>query len=226
MKGTIVNFAAILIGAGIGATLKCGIPERVKETLMQALALAVLLIGMQMALLTQSPLVVVMSLAVGAVIGELLCIEQRLERFGQLLTAKLGTRYGDVGKGFVYASLIFCIGAMAIVGSIQEGLTGDASTLYAKSMLDGVAAVIFSAAMGIGVAMAAVSVLLYQGTITLGADFISVLLSQAAINELTAVGGVLIMSISLNMLKLCQIRIANLLPAVLIAVIAAQLGIF
>lgn len=226
MKGTIVNFIAILIGSGIGMLLKQGIPERIKETLMQALALAVLLIGMQMAVLTKNPLIVVVSLALGAIIGELIDIDNLLNKFGQLMTERLGSQYGDVGKGFVYASLIFCIGAMAIVGSIQEGLTGDASTIYAKSMIDGMAAVVFTAAMGIGVALAAVPVLIYQGTITLGAEFISELLSEAAINELTAVGGLLIMSISFNMLNICKIRIANLLPALVIAVIAVGLGIF
>ncbi len=226
MKGTIVNFIAILLGSGAGLLLKKGIPNRIKETLMHALSLAVLCIGIQMALLTKNTVLVVISLAAGAIVGEFLDIEKWLNRFGAALTAHLGDAYGDVGKGFIYASLVFCVGAMSIVGSIQEGLTGNAGTIYAKSMIDGAAAVVFSAAMGVGVALAAFPVLFYQGAITLAAGSISAFLADAAIRELTAVGGVLILAIGINLLKIAEIRIANLLPAIPIAVLLTLAGIF
>jgi hypothetical protein len=226
MKGTIVNFIAIIIGAGAGMLLKSGIPEKMKETLMNALSLAVLVIGIQMALTTKNTLIVVLSLALGAAIGEMLNIDGWLNKLGEKMNAHLGDKYGDVGKGFVYASLIFCIGAMAIVGSIQEGISQNAEILYAKSLIDGVAAVVFAAAMGAGVALSAVPVALYQGSITLSAAFISSFLTEGAIGELTAVGGVLIMAIGVNMLGVKEIRIANLLPALPIGALLALAGVF
>lgn len=225
MKGALVNFAAIIAGSMLGLILKKGIPEPYKETIMHGLGLAVMMIGFKMALVTENILIVIVSIAVGAFVGEVMGIDAILNHLGAILTEKLGTRYGDVGKGFVTATLIFCIGAMAIVGSIQEGLTGDASTLYAKSIIDGIAAIIFSAAMGIGVAFAAVPVFLYQAAITVGSSFLGEVISKAAINELTAVGGVLIIAISFTMLEIKKIRVANLLPAVPIAVLLVILGI-
>jgi uncharacterized membrane protein YqgA involved in biofilm formation len=225
MKGALVNFAAIIAGSMLGLILKKGIPETYKETIMHGLGLAVMVIGFKMALVTENILIVIVSIALGAFVGEMMGIDAILNRIGVLLTEKLGTRYGDVGKGFVTATLIFCIGAMAIVGSIQEGLTGDASTLYAKSIIDGIAAIIFTAAMGIGVAFAAVPVFLYQAAITVGASFFGEVISKAAINELTAVGGVLIIAISFAMLEIKKIRVANLLPAVPIAVLLVILEI-
>ena len=226
MKGSLVNFATIVIGSGLGLFIKRGIPEHYKETIMQGLGLVVGIIGLKMALVSENIMIVVISIALGALLGELLKIQERLNQFGDKLTNKLGAQYGDVGKGFVTATLVFCIGAMAIVGSIQEGISGDASTLYAKSMIDGIAAIVFTAAMGIGVAFAAVSVLIYQGLITLCASVFGELISQPAITELTAVGGILIIGISINMLELKLIRIANLLPSIPIAVLFVMLDIF
>ena len=226
MKGSLVNFATIVIGSGLGLFIKQGIPEHYKETIMQGLGLVVGIIGLKMALVSENIMIVVISIAVGALLGELLKIQERLNQFGGKLTNKLGAQYGDVGKGFVTATLVFCIGAMAIVGSIQEGISGDASTLYAKSMIDGIAAIVFTAAMGIGVAFAAVPVLIYQGLITLCASVFGELISQPAITELTAVGGILIIGISINMLELKLIRIANLLPSIPIAVLFVMLDIF
>lgn len=221
MRGAFVNFLAIIIGSGVGLIFKRGIPESYKETIIYGLGLAVMMIGVKMAMVTENILIVIVSIAVGAFIGEFIGIDAALNRVGIWLTTKLGDRYGDVGKGFVTATLLFCIGAMAIVGSIQEGLNGDASTLYAKSMIDGVVAIIFTAAMGIGVAFSAISVLIYQGVITVGASFFSTLITEAVIHEITAVGGVLIIAISLAMLEIKKIRVANLLPAIPIAVILA-----
>lgn len=225
MNGSLTNFLAIVIGSGIGLFIKRGIPERYKETIMQSLGIAVGIIGLKMALSSENMILVILSIAIGAVCGECLKIQQALDHFGAALTHRLGDRYGDVGRGFVTATLVFCIGAMAIVGSIQEGINGDSSILYAKSMLDGIIAIVFAAAMGIGIALAAIPVLFYQGMITICASVSGEAISQSAITELTAVGGILIIGISLNMLELKLIRVANLLPSIPIVILFVMMDL-
>ena len=226
MKGTLVNVAAILAGAGLGLILRLGISESCKRTILQAMGLAVLFIGIRMSLASQNSIIIVLSLAVGAVLGEMARLEERLDAFGIWLTKLVGDRFGDIGKGFVTASLVYCIGAMAIVGSLQEGLTGDASIIYAKALIDGTVSVIFTASMGIGVMLAAVPVLLYQGAITLAAGSLQTLITDPMLAEVSGVGGVLIIAISLNMLKLTKIKLANLLPGLPLAVLLVWLGWF
>lgn len=226
MKGTLVNVAAILAGAGLGLILRLGISESCKRTILQAMGLAVLFIGIRMSLASQNSIIIVLSLAVGAVLGEMARLEERLDAFGIWLTELVGDRFGDIGKGFVTASLVYCIGAMAIVGSLQEGLTGDASIIYAKALIDGTVSVIFTASMGIGVMLAAVPVLLYQGAITLAAGSLQTLITNPMLAEVSGVGGVLIIAISLNMLKLTKIKLANLLPGLPLAVLLVWLGWF
>lgn len=223
MKGTIVNALSVLAGAGVGLALKRGIPDRYQQTIMQGLGLAVMLIGLQMALKAQNILVVITSMAAGAAVGELLDIDNRLQQFSQKLSGHLGDRQDSVADGFMTASLVFCVGAMAVVGAVQEGLTGDTTTLYAKSMLDAIVAMVLASSLGIGVALSSVSIVLYQGTITLLAGFLSSLLSETAIKELTAVGGLLIVSISLMMLDIKKIKVANLLPAIPAAIVITHL---
>ena len=226
MKGTLVNVAAILAGAGLGLMLRLGISESCKRTILQAMGLAVLFIGIRMSLASQNSIIIVLSLAVGAVLGEMARLEERLDAFGIWLTELVGDRFGDIGKGFVTASLVYCIGAMAIVGSLQEGLTGDASIIYAKALIDGTVSVIFTASMGIGVMLAAVPVLFYQGAITLAAGSLQTLITDPMLAEVSGVGGVLIIAISLNMLKLTKIKLANLLPGLPLAVLLVWLGWF
>lgn len=226
MKGAMVNFIAIIIGSGIGLLLRMGISESCKNIIMQAMGLAVLLIGIKMALTSQNSLIIVLSLAIGSTIGELADLEGRLNAFGMMLTRMIGSRFGDVGKGFVTASLVYCIGAMAIIGSIQEGLTGDASIIYAKSLIDGTISVIFTASMGIGVMLAAVPVLIYQGAITLAAAALQNLVTDSMLAEISGTGGVLIIAISLTMLKIIRIKLANLLPSLPLAIFLVWLGWF
>lgn len=230
--GTIVNATAILAGAGLGLILRKGLPEKWQETIMHAIGLSVAIIGIQMALKTNNIIIVIISLVLGAIAGELLDIDKALNRAGVWVGGKLtsskdkGSAAAIIGQGFVATSLIYCVGAMAIVGSIQEGLTGDASTLYAKSILDGITAIIFAANMGVGVALSALSVAVYQGSITLLAGSMETIMSPAILAELTATGGILIIAIGLNMLKLLKIRIANLLPAILIAGFVTEIFVF
>lgn len=219
MKGTLVNSAGIICGSIVGLLLKKNVPEKYQQTVMQGLALSVGLIGLQMAFKTQNILIVILSMVIGGLIGEFIDIDHRLNRVGEWLTRRMGSKYGSVGEGFITGSLVFCVGAMAIVGSIQDGLTGDASTLYAKAMLDTVGSVVFASGMGIGVALSGISVLLYQGAITLLAGSLSSFISEEMIREMTAVGGLLIVGISLLLLQIKTIKVANLLPAVPIAAI-------
>lgn len=196
--GTLVNSGAILAGAGAGLLLRRGLPEKWQESIMQGVALCIIVIGVQMAFKSENIMVVIFSIVLGAIVGE----------------------------GFVAASLIYCVGAMAIIGSLQDGLKGDTTILFAKSTLDGIIAIILTANLGIGVALSAVSVLLYQGTLTLLAGVLEPVLTTSILNEVTATGGMLIMAIGVNMLKVVQIRISNLLPAVLWAgIIVAVSGL-
>ncbi len=222
MKGTLVNAAGVLLGSGLGLLIKKNIPSKYQQTLMQGLALTVGLIGLQMAFKTQNIMTVIVSVVIGSLVGEWMDIDRRLNQAGQWLGKKVGSQYGDVGQGFVTASLVYCVGAMAIVGSIQEGLTGDASTIYAKSMLDSISSVIFSSGMGIGVAFSSISILLYQGSITLLAGLLHNVISDNAIREMTAVGGLLIVGLSLIMLEIKTIKVANMLPAIFVAAFIAS----
>ncbi|MDQ0287036.1 putative membrane protein YqgA involved in biofilm formation [Desulfofundulus luciae] len=220
MVGTLINAAAICAGALLGVLLKKGIPQRVGDTVIQGLGLAVILIGAQMALQTRNPLIVIGSLALGGVVGAGLDIEGRLESLGKRIEARFG-RSGESGiaYAFVTASLIFCVGAMAVMGAIEDGLTGNPKTLIAKAMLDGIAAAIFASTMGIGVLFSAIPVFLYQGAITLAARVAGAGLSPWVVAELTATGGLLIVAIGLNMIKAARIKVGNLLPAIFIAAI-------
>lgn len=225
MKGTLVNAAAVLVGSGLGLALKQGIPEKYHNTLIHGMALSVGVIGLQMALKTQNVLIVILGIAVGAIVGEALNIDAGLNKVGSWLGNKLSNSdesgKSNIGRGFVTASLVYCIGAMAVVGSIQDGLTGDTRILYAKSLLDGIISIVFTSSMGVGVAFSSVSILIYQGLITLLAGFFSTVLSDRVVTELTATGGILIVGVSILMLELKNIKLANLLPAIPSAAVIA-----
>lgn len=219
MKGTIVNSLAILGGGFLGGWLKQRFPQRYQQTIMHGVALSVLLIGIDMALKTSNVLIIIISLVIGAVLGELIGIEERLGQFGELLERNVGK--GKIAEGFIRASLVFCIGAMAITGSLQDGLTGQPSILYAKSMLDGVTSIVFAAAMGFGVMVSALSVFVYQGVITLLAAWVAPALQSQPqmIAQMEAAGGLLIIGIGLNMLEIKPIKVGNLLPGVFISML-------
>lgn len=224
MTGTILNVVTVLIGGILGAVLGGRLPERVRETVMHGLGLLVLVIGMQMALTTRNLLIVLASILVGGILGELLGIQSRLDAFGQKLEERFarGGEAGTFTRGFVTASLIFCVGPLSILGSIQDGLLGDFNLLAIKSTLDGFAGLAFASTLGIGVAFAAIPVLVYQGAISLAAMVLGTALGAVSretpwVIEMSATGGVLIMGISMILLNLKQVRVANLLPAVLFA---------
>ncbi|KHO61091.1 MULTISPECIES: DUF554 domain-containing protein [Thermoanaerobacter] len=219
MLGTVVNSIAIIVGGAIGTFLKVGIPERFKNIVMQGVALSVMIIGISSGLQFNNLMVVIVSLVIGGIIGEALNIEEYLNKFGNTLQKKLSKdNSSTISKGFVTASLVYCIGAMAIVGALKDGLSGDHSILFAKSVLDGISSIIFASTFGIGVVFSAISVFLYQGSISLGASFLQELLIKPVIDDMTAVGGILIFAISLNMLEIKNIKVGNLLPAIFIPI--------
>lgn len=221
MLGTIINALAIIIGGLMGTVLRSGIPEKYKETVINALGLAILLIGLKSAWETRNPLILISALVLGGIIGEMLALEDWLQKVGSSAEHVFGRLGGNISEAFVTATLVYCVGAMAIMGAIQSGLTGDNSTLFAKSMLDGVSSVLFASTLGAGVMLSAVPVFLYQGAITLSAGWVADWLSLGMRAEMTAVGGLLIVAIGLNILDLKKTRVGNLLPAVLVAALLA-----
>lgn len=219
MFGTVVNTLAIIAGSLIGLAFRGGIPLNYQQTVMQAIGLAVILIGMTGALKTQDILVVIFSLAIGGLAGEWLRIEARLAQMGRWLERRFAQSQGGIARGFVTASLIYCVGSMAIVGSMESGLTGNHQTLYAKSVLDGISAVIFASTLGAGVAFSALSVGAYQGILTLSAVLIKPYLVPLVVDQMSAVGGILIMGIGINLLEIKNIHVGNMLPAIFMPLI-------
>lgn len=219
MLGTIVNFLAIIIGGSIGVFVKNGLKEKYKITIMQGIALSVLIIGITGAIKTENMLLMIGSIVVGSILGELFNIEEKLDKLGIWLGDKFGSSSSSFSKGFVMSSLIFCVGAMSIVGALESGLTGNHQTLFAKSILDGISSIIFASTLGVGVIFSSITVLIYQGIITIAASSIKNLLTPEVINEMSAVGGLLIMGIGINMLEIKKIKIGNMLPAIFIPLI-------
>lgn len=228
MIATLVNCGVIIVGCIVGLFIKGGIPERFNKIIMNGLALCAMFIGFSGALEGNNTIITIVSMAVGALIGELINIDKWLNKLGETIQKKLDKGNGKesrIAEGFVNASLLFCVGAMSIVGALQAGLAGNYDTIYAKTVLDGVSSIIFSASMGIGVIFSSVTVLLYQGGITLCASFLSGILSQAVIAEMTAVGSLMIVGLGLNLLEVTDIKIANLLPGILVPVVLGLIGL-
>ncbi|SCI40396.1 Protein of uncharacterised function (DUF554) [uncultured Clostridium sp.] len=228
MLGTIVNTLAVICGCVVGLLVKGGIPEKVSNTVMNGIALCVIYIGISGSLEGGNILITIMSMAIGSVIGELIDLDKHLNQLGRYLEMKFSKKSDidiSIAQGFISASLLFCVGEMAVVGSLESGLRGNHSILFAKSILDGISSIIFTASMGIGVIFSSIAVFLYQGIITIGASYLSAILSNDVVSSMTAVGSLLIMALGLNMIKACNIKVANLLPTMFIPVILAIFGI-
>lgn len=229
--GTLVNTGAIIAGGLAGSLLKKGLPERYKNIVMQAIGLSVLFIGISGALQgifkvigngaldRQYTMTMIFSLVIGGILGEWINIERKLENLGAWFQTKLTKSGNNFAEGFVTASLVYCVGAMAIVGSLEDGLVGNAKTLFAKAILDGVSAVVFAATMGIGVPFSALPVLIYQGSITLLAGFAKPFLTEAVISQMSLIGSILIFAIGLNMLEIKKIKVGNMLLAIFLPLI-------
>lgn len=247
MLGTIVNTVAVIIGAFIGIGLKKGLPEKMADTLMKGLGLCTLFLGISGSLSGENSLVLIISIVIGTLIGEGIDLEDKVNKLGLWVEKKFGgqvieqktsqsegenhkneeeksksvgaVKKPSIAEGFVTASLLFCVGAMTIVGSLQSGLSGNHEMLFNKSVLDFVAAIIFASSLGIGVAFAAAFVFVYQGTITLMAQWIAPFLTDTVINEMTCVGSVIIIGLALNMLNITKLRVMNYVPAIFVPIV-------
>lgn len=222
MLGTIANALAIIAGSVLGLLFSRGIADNYKEIILSGVGLSVVLIGIKNALVSNDLMVVIFSLVIGALLGEGLKIETKLQSVGNFLESKIAAKSSDrrsFAKGFVTASLVFCVGSMAIIGSLESGLTGNHQTLFAKSVLDGVTSVIFASTMGLGVMFSSAAVFLYQGLITITAGFMKNFLVPETIAQMSSVGGLLIMAIGFNMLNITKIRVGNLLPAIFLPLV-------
>lgn len=226
MIGTIVNCIAIIAGCIVGLIVKGRLTDKISATIMNGLALCVMYIGISGALKSEDTLQMIICIAVGALIGEIIDIDKRLNNLGSCIEEKINSKKKNKGEdnisiaeGFVTSSLLFCVGAMAVVGSLESGLQGNHEILFAKSILDGVSSVIFTSSLGIGVLLSSAVVLMYQGSITLLSGILSTVLTEAVINNMSAVGSLLIMGLGINMLCNLKIKVANLLPAMFLPII-------
>ncbi|MGM0866768.1 MAG: DUF554 domain-containing protein [Bacillota bacterium] len=220
LLGTLVNGVCIIIGTLLGKALH-RIPEDMKGTVMKAIGLAVIVLGLQMGLKSENFLIVIISLALGAAWGEWLNLEDKLNSLGNWLEKKLGSnKETSISQGFVTATLIFVIGAMAVIGALDSGIRGDHDVLLTKSIIDGFTSLILTTTLGIGVMFSAIPVVLYQGFIALFAtqihQWVPEELMDAYIVEMTATGGIMIFAIGLNLLGVTKIRVANLLPGIIV----------
>lgn len=219
LLGAAANAGAVFFGGIIGSFMKKGLPKRFGDSIMYALALFTFGLGVVFYMKSQEMMVFIPSLVLGTLIGELIDIEKRLENLGNTLQSKLKGTGGRFSEGFVTASLLFCVGSMAIMGSLQSGLSGNHEVLYAKAAIDIAAALIFASAMGFGVAFSAIPVFIYEGGLSLAASAVAPYLSDAVVNEMTAVGGVLLMGLALSILDIKKIRVGNMLPGIFLPII-------
>lgn len=211
-----VNALAIAGGSVLGVIFKNSVFKKYNSTIMHALGLAVLLIGLKSALKAENILLVISSLALGSLIGEFLGIEEKLEKMGMWFEKKFARNSEGIAEGFVTASLVYCVGSMAIIGSLESGLTGNHQTLYAKSVIDGISSIIFASSMGAGVLLSSISVFVYQGFITIASSSVKEFLIPSVVSEMSAIGGLLIAAIGIKMMEIKTIKIGNMLPSIII----------
>lgn len=223
LLGTLVNTLAVAAGSLIGLALKKGIPDKVADTVMKGMGLCVLWIGVTGAIKGQNAIVMILSVLIGAIIGEAADLDRRVGVLGEKLQRLVGNSHGNITQGFVTSTLLFCVGAMAVLGPLESGLKNVHSTQYTKSVLDFVSSVIYGSSLGIGVMFSSLSVLVFQGAITLLARWIAPALSESVITEMTAVGSLLIVGLAFNMLGITKLKVMNYLPAVFVTILLCPL---
>lgn len=217
LLGTLVNTGAVLLGGGIGLLVQKGLPKRLSDILFQALGLCTIYIGVSGALSGENTLILILCMVLGTLIGEGIDLDLRVNQLGGWIERRFSQKNQkgvSLAEGFVTASLLFCVGAMSIVGALQSGLSGSHEMLYTKSLLDFVSAIIFASTLGAGVLFSALFVLVYQGSITLLAAWVAPLLSDAAVAEMTCVGSVIIIGLGLNMIGVSKLKVMNFVPAI------------
>ncbi len=225
MIGVLTNTLTVLIGASLGLLLKRGIPEKVSDAVMKAIGLCTVFIGISGALKGENTLILILSMAIGTLIGAAIDIDTRFTNLVEKIEAKFKKSDGktSVAEGFIGASLVFCVGAMTIVGSLQAGISGDNTMLFTKSVLDLISSFVFASALGIGVLFAAGFVFVFQGALVLLAQFVAPLLSDGVISEMTCAGSVVILALGLNLIGVTKMKIMNYLPAILLPILLCPL---
>ncbi len=213
--GPSVNALAIILGSIIGIMVGSKLPEKIRNAVFQAIGLCIVVIGFKMALPTEKPLVMIFSLVLGTVLGEVLDLEQRFFTFADYVKKKLKSKNPNFTEGFVSASVLFCVGAMAIIGSFDESLRNNTDVVFSKSILDGFISIALASVYGIGVLLSSVSVFIYQAFIVLFASVLQAYISAELMTELTAVGGVMVIGIGTNLLNITQFKMTNFLPSLL-----------
>lgn len=232
MLGVLVNTLAVIVGSGLGLVFRRGIPEKITRAVMSAIGLCTLYLGFSGALAGRNALITIIALVLGTALGTVLDIDGAINRLGKWAEQAINRGKpgqlegsGSIGEGFVTASLLFCVGAMTVVGSLNAGM-GDHSMLFAKSVLDLIAAAMLSVSLGLGVMLSAAFVLVFQGAIALFAGVLKPLLSDSAIAEMTCAGSLLILALGLNLLGITKLKIADMMPAIVLAPVLVLLGIF
>ena len=223
MPGVLVNVATVLLGSLLGLVCKRGIPEKITKSMTTAVALAVVYIGIDGMMGGEKTLVLILSLVLGGVIGTVLNLDHYLERLGQSVERKFKLRKDvSIAEGFISATLLFCVGAMTVVGALRSGLSGDHEMQYTKATLDFISSIVLASTLGFGVMLSSVSVLVIQGSITLFASFLAPYLSQVVIAEMTCVGSVLILALALNLLGVTKIKLMNYAPAIFLPILLCR----
>lgn len=229
LSGAVINFFLVIAGSLVGLLFRKGIPDRIKDALMKGMALCVLYIGISGLFENDVKiLVIIISFALGAVIGELIDLDRCVNRLGQRLESGLNRNGGStkISDGFVTATLLFCVGAMTVVGSIDSGISGDNATLYSKALIDGISAIAFTSSLGIGVMLSAAPVLIIEGGLTLLAAAVQPVLTGTVITQMSVIGSLLIIAISFNMLEITKIKVMNYLPAIFLPVLLCLIPVF
>jgi hypothetical protein len=219
MLGTVVNSLAVIIGGLIGVLFKNVIPEKISDALLKASGLAVITVGIKLSLVGENLTLLIMSVIIGTAIGELINIEGKLDNLGALVESKMKNKQSNIALGFITCTLVYCVGSMSVIGSIQSGLSGNHEILFSKALLDGITSISMAVSMGIGVVFSSISIFIYQGIITMLAQFMQSLLSDVVVTEMTAIGGTLIMAIGLNFLEIKRIKVGNMLPAIFLPIL-------
>ncbi len=221
-SGAFVNFILVAIGSGIGMALKKGMPEKIQKTLMSAVALCVLYIGVTGLFESEiNTLVIIISIAIGAIIGQALDIDNALNKAALKIESKFkgGGENVKIAEGFVSATLLFCVGAMTIVGSVTSGISGDNTTLYSKSVIDLISSVVLASSLGFGVMLSSLGVLVIEGGLTLLANAVSPILTDYTVAHISVIGSLLIIAISFNLLGITKIKVMNIVPAVFLPIV-------
>jgi len=223
MFAFLVNTATVIVGSSLGLLFGPKLKEKYKSIVLYSLGLVTIVIGVSMAIKSKSIMLIVGSMILGALGGQWLAIEERLEKTGEYIKKRAGSSAEQFALGFVTASLLFCVGPMTVVGSVEDGLYGKGELIYIKSLMDGFASIALSAALGAGVLFSAIIVLVYQGALTFLARYLQGALSEPVVNEMSAAGGVIVIGIGINVLGLARIKVGNMIPALPIAAVLAWL---